>query len=81
MRPEVPAILGVLRHAAASGRGVLTPSDVEALEEVVKERAALLEACEGTLDILEAGSKRSGGWSGPFADKVRATIAKARGAL
>jgi hypothetical protein len=53
MRPEVPAILGVLRHAAIAQRGVLNVSDVEALDEVVAEHKSLRLALADMFALLD----------------------------
>jgi hypothetical protein len=53
MSPNIPAILGVLRHATIAGRSPLLLSDVEALDEVVAEHKALRLALAGLVAAFE----------------------------
>lgn len=54
------------------------PPDIEDAY-LIAAAPELLEACVGMLSIFEDGAARTGGWQGPFADRVRAAIAKANG--
>lgn len=79
--PEAKAVVQVLRSAVERGHGVLTMSDVELLEGVLRAQAQLMEALEASRKAMhnEWHNKPRIGMEAECA-QADAALAAARGA-